>query len=118
MPRFEEPIDSAKQLNEKNMTLLMDPGSFFWVQFLSNSPIPEYQTLSKRTIVAKDYADYFDLIEQGIIGNGTHAYISYGLRESPGKWWQGNMVLGNYPYGGYLSDKKWHLNEAFDIFFS
>ena len=37
-------------------------------------------------------------------------------RASLGRWWKGNLVLGNYPYGGYLSDKKWHLNEASDIF--
>ena len=31
---------------------------------------------------------------------------------SLGRWWKGNLVLGNFPYGGYLSDKSWHLNEA------
>ena len=114
-PNFEDTNDSAEQLIENNITLLMNPGSFFWVQFLNNSPIPEYKTLSKRTILAKDWDEYYDLIEHGIIGNGTHAIMHFGLDPweiSLGRWWKGNLVLGNFPYGGYLSDKSWHLNEA------
>ena len=38
------------------------------------------------------------------------------LDKSLGRWWQGDLVLGNFPYGGYFSDKKWHFNEAFVIF--
>ena len=58
-------------------------------------------------------------MEQGIIGNGTHAKIDYAVgfeEKSLGRWWKGNLVMGDYPYAGYLSDKKWHLNEASDIF--
>ena len=97
----------------------MGPGYYYWVQFLANSPIPEYQTLSKSMMIAKDWDEFWHLAEHGIIGNGTHAIMIYGLgpmEKSFGRWWKGNLVLGNFPYGGYLSDKKWHLNEAFDIF--
>ena len=117
--RFEEPIDSAKQLIENNITLLEIPGGEYWVQFLANSPVPEYQTLSKRLIIAEDWIEFDHLIEHGVIGNGTHAKMSYSLEpreKSLGRWWKGNLVIGKYPYGGYLSDKKWHLNEASDIF--
>ena len=32
---------------------------------------------------------------------------------SLGKWWRSTIkVDGKYPYGGYLSDKKWYLNEV------
>ena len=117
--RFEEPIDSAKQLIQNNITLFMGPGYDYWVQFLANSPVPEYQTLSKRMIIPNSWPEYEKLVERGIIGNGTHAIMSFtimGKWKSLGRWWRGNLVLGNYPYGGYLSDKKWHLNEASDIF--
>ena len=70
-PRFEDPIDSVKQLIENNITLLFFPGGEFWVQFLANSPIPEYQTLSKRSIVPNEWDEFWDLIEYGIVGNGT-----------------------------------------------
>ena len=119
MPRFEDPIDSVKQIIENNITLLISPGGEYWVQFFADSPIPEYQTLSKLMIVPNDWYEFWHLIEHGIIGNGTHAYMTYGLfswEKSLGRWWRGNLVLGNFPYVGYLSDKKWHLNEASDIF--
>ena len=118
-PRFEDPIDSAKQLIENNITLFTIPGSDYWVQFLANSPIPEYQTLSKRLIIANSWKKYYDMLEYDIIGNGTHAKWDYALdpwEKSLGRWWKGNLVTGNFPYAGYLSDKKWHLNEASDIF--
>ena len=60
-----------------------------------------------------------NLVKYGIFGNGTHGLMRYGLgpdAKSFGRWWRGNSVLGHYPHGGYLSDKKWHLNEASDIF--
>ena len=117
--RFEDPIDSAKQIIENNITLFEVPSGDYWVQFLANSPIPEYQTLSPHLKLAGNWIEFFNLIEHGIIGNGTHAIMSFtimGKWKSLGRWWRGNLVLGNYPYGGYLSDKKWHLNEAYDIF--
>ena len=118
-PNFEDPIGSAKQLMENNITIFDLPGGEFWVRFFANSHIPEYQTLSKRLILANDWDEFNHLTEHGIIGNGTHAQMSYGLdswEKSLGRWWKGNLVLGNFPYVGYLSDKKWHLNEASDIF--
>ena len=118
-PNFEDPIGSAKQLVENNITLFEFPGGEFWVRFLANSPIPEYQTLSKRLIIPNDNAHRWDLIENGTIGNGTHATMTNGLSnwdKSLGRWWKGNLVEGHYPYSGLISDKKWHLIEAFDIF--
>ena len=102
-PRFEDPIDSAKQLIENNITLFMVPGTYYWVQFFANSPVPEYQTLSKRLIIAEDWIEFDHLIEHGVIGNGTHAKMSYSLEpreKSLGRWWKGNLVMG-YPYTGY-----------------
>ena len=117
--RFEEPIDSAKQLIENNISLYMGPGSYYWVQFLANSPIPEYQTLSKRLIIPNSRNEFKEKLKHDVIGNGTHAFMNFKLmpdEKSLGRWWKGNLVQGVYPYVGYLSDKKWHLNEASDIF--
>ena len=52
----------------------------------------------------------------GVIGNGTHALMSGYL--SPyeltfGKWYRSTeRVSGKNPHGGYLTNKKWHLNEV------
>ena len=118
-PNFEKPINTPEDLIEKNMTLFQDPGGEYWIQFLANSPIPEYNTLSKSMVIAKDWDQYYHLTKSGIIGNGTHATMDYYLspwRKYLGRWWQGDLVLGDFQYAGYLSDKKWYLNEAFVIF--
>ena len=82
--------------------------------FLANSPLPEYQILSKNLKIARDFDELWTLTEDGIIKNGTHAFMYSFLSEwhkGLGKWWRGDLVLGNFPYGGYLSDKNWYLNE-------
>ena len=118
-PNFEKPINTPEDLIEKNITLFEIPGGEYWAQFLANSPIPEYNTLSKSMVIAKDYDQYDHMIEFGIIGNGTHAKMVPYLTpwdKYLGRWWQGDLVLGNFPYGGYFSDKKGYLNEAFVTF--
>ena len=124
--RFEDPIDSAEQMIENNITLVLEPKSEnYWKPFFANSPITEYRTLSKKLIFShkrktqKDENFYPNLVQYDVIGNGTHALMLAGLNDwqKPlDRWWRGKLVMGNYPYSGYLSDKKWHLNEAFDIF--
>ena len=52
-PNFEEPINSAEDLLEKNITLFTRPAGYYWVQFLANSHIPEYNTISEKMIIAK-----------------------------------------------------------------
>ena len=112
-------LSSAKQMIENNITLFGAPSGDYWVEFLATSPIPEYRTLSKSMVIAKDWDEYNQLTEYGILGNGTHVKMSFALEpweKSLGRWWQGNLVLGDCPYAGYFADKKWHLNEANVIF--
>ena len=111
-------LSSAKQMIENNITLFGAPSGDYWVEFLATSPIPEYRTLSKSMVIAKDWDEYNQLTEYGILGNGTHVKMSFALEpweKSLGRWWQGNLVLGDSPYAGYFADKKWHLNEAIVI---
>ena len=118
-PNFEDPIDSAKQLIENNISVLAMPGGQYYETYLANSPIPEYQTLSKHLIIAKDWNEFDYLIKHAIIENGTMARMAYCLwneHKTLGRWWKGNLIVGDSPYVGYLSDKKWNLNEALNIF--
>ena len=115
-PNFEEPLDTAKQLVEKNITLYDGPSYEIWKQFLLESPIPEYNILGETYLIADDW-DHFDNITlHDAIGAGTHAQMVgsiYGLSLSMGRWYRSKeKVAGKYPYGGYLTNKKWHLNEV------
>ena len=118
-PNFEEPLDTAKQLVDKNITLYNQPWGDIWKQFLLESPIPEYNILGGTYIIADDWDHFDNISKHDVIGAGTHAqmvdYLT--LHElSLGNWHRSEEKLaGTYPYGGYLTNKKWHLNEVFSL---
>ena len=120
-PNFEEPLDTAKQLVEKNITIYMTPGTQIWKQFLLKSSIPEYNILGETFLIPDDW-DHFDIIsEHYVIGNGTHAYMTGSLYPyflAMGRWHRSKEKLaGDHPYGGYLTNKKWHMNEVMSIIY-
>ena len=124
-PNFEDPLDTAKQLVEKNTTLYGGPGYEFWKQFLLESSIAEYKKLGENYIIADDWDHYFYISEHDVIGAGTHAvmrayltpwdlYLGKNNEINSGRGWYRSKenVVGDYPYAGYLTNKKWHLNEV------
>jgi len=118
-PNFEEPLDTAKQLVDKNVTLYDIPGTQIWKQFLLESSIPEYNILGETLIITDDYDQFYNISKHDVIGNGTHAYMGGFLGPvelAMGRWYRSKeKVSGNHPYGGYLTNKKWHLNEVMSI---
>ena len=118
-PNFEEPLDTAKQLVEKNITLYDLPGTEFRKHFLLNSPILEYNKLGETILFADDYDHLENISKHDIIGAGTHALVAGGLTLSEldlGRWYRSKEKLdGMNPFAGYLTNKKWHLNEVFSL---
>ena len=118
-PNFEEPLDTAKQLVEKNITLYDYPGTEIWKQFLLESSILEYNILGETFLIADDWDHLYNIGEHDVIGAGTHAYMggylnSYDL--SLGRWHRSKEKLaGVNTYVGYLTNKKWHMNEVLPI---
>ena len=124
-PNFEDPLDTAKQLVEKNITLYDGPGFQIWKQFLLESSIPEYNILGQNYIITDDWYHFWNMSEHDVIGAGTHGYmgsyigprlLSMGENEeiNSGRGWYRSKerVAGDNPYTGYLTNKKWHLNEV------
>ena len=115
-PNFEEPLDTAKQLVDKNITLYSVPGGQIWKQFLLESPISNYKILGENIVIADDWDHLDKIAERDIIGAGTHALMRARVTKfqlSLGKWYRSKEKLaGKFPYGGFLTNKKWHLNEV------
>ena len=115
-PNFEEPLDTAKQLVEKNITLYDVPGTEIWKQFLQDSSIPEYKKLGEAFIISDDYDQYRNTTKHDLIGAGTHAIMTGHLAPhllAMGRWYRSKeKVAGVNPSVGYLTNKKWHLNEV------
>ena len=120
-PNFEEPLDTAKQLVEKNITLYFWPSFDQRKQWLLESPIPEYRILGENAIIADDWDHYDNITKHDAMGAGTHAQMAYFLAwelfeeyHPEGKGWyrSKDIVSGRSPYAGFLTNKKWHLNEV------
>ena len=67
-------------------------------------------------IVADDYNHFNNSIINDVMSAGTHAhmggYLSSQLLDI-GRWYRSKeKLVGNNPYPGYLTNKKWHLNEV------
>ena len=72
-PNFEEPLDTAKQLVEKNITLYFMHFAKILKEFLLQSSIPEYNKLGENVIFLEDWDDYYNMAKHNVIGAGTHA---------------------------------------------
>ena len=115
-PNFEDPLDTAKQLVNKDITLYYGPHGQIFKQFLLQSPIKEYRILGEKFLISKDWDEYMSIAKDILMKKGTYAVMTYalGYRElAVGRWHRSmDNVNGHYPYGGYLTNKKWHLNEV------
>ena len=114
-PNLEDPMNTAQDLVDNNITLYVAPGAHIWKQFLEKSSNPAYNTLAQTTVIPKDWEEYWIYPEHYVIGKGTHALMTGYLHSWDlyyGEWWRSKEKLGNYPFGGYLANKKWYLNEV------
>ena len=64
-PNFEDPINTPQDLLDQNVTLWEIPGGDIWRQFLMNSPFEELNKVGESMIVAKDWDEWEDGLENG-----------------------------------------------------
>ena len=79
------------------------------------SSIPEYNILGENMIITDDWDHFKNMTKHDVIGAGTHVHMTVHLTPhelAMGRWHRSKeMLSGFHPYGGYLTNKKWHLNE-------
>ena len=129
-PNFESQVHTARDLVESNITLYLVPHTQAWKQWLSQSDIPEYRKIAESMIIALSTDQFDALTKNEFINHGTHAQMISYLEPFELEWTEEKDNLGNYKYNhgrgyyrgekvsglipmtGYLSNKKWHLNEV------
>ena len=131
-PNFESPVHTARDLVERGITLYMWPGTQMWRQFLSKSDIPEYRKIAETMIITKTYDQYDEMTKNELLSQGTHAnmyaYMSpwelawgteydydqgrYVYNSGRGYYRGERVTTWMIPEGGYLTNKKWQLNEV------
>ena len=119
-PRFEDPIDTAKDMMDNNITLFEH--QYYYPsrkEFLLNLEIPEYKFIAENMVSVKDDDEYLYYVEHFIHGSGTHAIMNRNLDYNDlqiapmEKWWKSSESLpGRNTYSSYLSRRNWIMNEV------
>ena len=120
-PNFESPVQTSKQILDRNITLYMGPGMYAWKVDFAKSNFPELREIARTMIITKSWDEFDNLTTQGLLSSGTHAQLSSHVTQEELEWgreynhdrgfYRGETMPGDYPYNGYFASKSWHLNE-------
>ena len=114
-PNFEDPLNTAQQMVDNNITMIGYPFSFH--QYIFNaSDDPALKKLAETYHISETWNEFYEDFEYYIQTKGTHGYVyTYLFPEElkMGKWWRSTETIpGKYPYLGYLTRINWYLNEV------
>ena len=117
-PSYEKPVETTKDLIDRDITPILVPGSEYIVQFFKNSPNQDFQELSKRIYVSKDWNEHDELVLK-VVSTGSYADIGrrpdYWLvpKENHKDWYRSSesIMLGSL-FAGSLTNKKWPLQKV------
>ena len=93
-PNFKEPLDTAKQLVEKDITIYFDFGFEDSIQWLLDSPILEYRILGENAIITDDTNHFNNITADDVMGAGTHAQMNYLI-----SWYELELGEKHHPEG-------------------
>ena len=130
-PNFEAPAHTARDLVERNITLYLGPYAQFYKQWLSQHAIPEYNKIAETMVIAKSYDHYDEMTKNELLIHGTHTHLSSYVGPWEQAWateydhdqgrykrnfgrgfYRGELLFGDNPMTGYLTNKKWRFNEV------
>ena len=108
-------MDSAADLIKRDITPFMVPGSEIFRQFFAASSDPNYQEVSQRLVVPKDYDEYEELVSK-VLSTGLFVDVStepWAYPEEFKDWYKSSeTIAGDNPYTGHLANKKWPLKKV------
>ena len=118
MPSYEEPVETAKDLIKRDITPFLWPGAEIWVDFFATSSDPNFQEISRRFVISKDWDEYDDMVRK-VTSTGLFAEMGtfpafWVVPEEDFKYWYRSTesIGGAYPYMVHLSNKKWPLKKV------
>ena len=100
----------------------MYPGMEDWKTFFTNHSNAVMRKISETMIWSKSTEQYDYITKQLALKAGTHATLFSHMSQEELDWGQEynnkrgwyrskDIMPGDYPYTGFLTDKKWILNE-------
>ena len=116
-PSYEEPVETARDLIKRDIIPFYTPGGEILRQFFAASNDTNYQEISKRLIIPKNWDEYYDLVHN-VISTGMYAEINTKpyliVPEEEFKDWfrSTETIAGTNPYVVHLSNKKWPMKKV------
>ena len=114
-PRYEEPVETAADLIKRDITPILWPGGWKYIELFAASPDPVYQEISRRLVIAKDWDEYDDMLRK-VISTGLFAdlgTVPWAYEEEYKDWYRSSETIGGTnPYVGNLANKKWPLKKV------
>jgi hypothetical protein len=110
-PVFEVPVDTAQDVLDRGLIPVTHEYGQFWIDHLAHSDNPVYKQLAKITVVPKNWNELKRILKHDVQGAGTHVYISNWPDGEGYQHVSKEIIEGSNPYGGWIVNKKWHLNE-------
>ena len=113
-PIYEEPVETAADLIKRDIIPYYYPGAEFFRQFLAASPDPNYQELSEKLLIPKDWDEYAATVTK-MFSTGSYAHIG-GFAKAT--MYKSSETIGGFnPYSLHLSNKKWPLKKVLMILY-
>ena len=117
-PSYEKPVETTADLIERNLIPYNLPGGEIWIQIFAASSDPNYQEISWRMVIAKDWKEFNNMIRMvtstGLYAEiGTYPDSDVVPEEKYSEWYRSKeTVPGLFPYVGHLANKKWPLKKV------
>ena len=114
-PRYEEPVETTQDVIKRNITPFYTPDGAMFRQFFAASNDTNYQEISRRLIIPKDWDEFFGMMSK-VTSTGMYALphtIPWRVPEEEFKdWYMSTETIAINPYVGHLSNKKWPLKKV------
>ena len=111
---YDDPVDTAQDVVDRKLIPVVDWFSPEYIDILARSDNSLYQQLAAITVLPKNDDEFFDILKNSVLGNGTHVYLKSGLWESEkelGRYhFSQELLEGDTGYGGWFINKKYHLS--------
>ena len=116
-PTYETPVETAEDLVKRDIIPFMSDGFEIYIELFAASTDPNYQELSRRLIIAKDWDEYEDLVRK-VNSTGLYADIQtfpvwFNSTTEWDYWYKSTeTIAGDFPYTLHLKNKKWPLKKV------
>ena len=119
-PSFEEPVETVEDIINRDLIPFFSEGGAIMKQYFADSLDPNYQEISRRLVVAKDWEEYEEMVRK-VNSTGMYADIStlpywFDSHEEYKYWYRSSEIIpGDYPFQVHLTNKKWPLKKVFFV---